>query len=128
MTKIFKPLIGQTMEVYIGNIVVKSKTRAEHVQNLEEMFCLMRQAYNMKLNPAKCAFYISAGKFLGFMVTQSGIEVNSAQIMVVLETPPSNSKKELQRLRLSSSFGAFHSPFHKQVETFLPHTQGSKHV
>ena len=68
MTKIFKPLIDRTVEVYIDDIVVKSKTRAEHVQHLEETFCLMR-AYNMKLNPAKYAFGVNVGKFLGFMVT-----------------------------------------------------------
>ena len=95
MTKIFKPLIGRTMEVYIDNIVVKSDTRAENVQYLEETFYLMR-AYNMKHNPAKCAFGVSAGKFLGFMVTQRGIEVNLDQIKVVLETPGPSSKKELQ--------------------------------
>ena len=56
------------------------------------------QAYNMKLNPTKCAFGVSAGKFLGFMVTQRGIEVNPGQTKVVLETPTPNSKKELQHL------------------------------
>lgn len=76
MTKIFKPLIGRTVEVYIDDIVVKSKTRSEHTQHLEETFRLMR-TYNMKLNPAKCAFGVSTGKFLGFMVTQRGTEVNS---------------------------------------------------
>ena len=64
MTKIFKPLIDQTMEVYIDDIVVKSETRAKHIQHLEEAFRLI-QAYNMKFNPAKCAFSISAEKFLG---------------------------------------------------------------
>ena len=68
MMKIFKPLIGRTVEVYIDNIVVKSETQDEHVQHLEETFCPMR-AYNMKVYLAKCAFGISAGKFLGFMVT-----------------------------------------------------------
>lgn len=76
MTKIFKPLIGRTVEVYIDDIVVKSKTQSEHTQHLEETFRLMRM-YNMKLNPAKCVFGVSAGKFLGFMVTQRRIEVNS---------------------------------------------------
>ena len=52
----------------------------------------------MKHNPAKCAFGVSAGKFLGFMVTQRGIEVNLDQIKVVLETPAPSSKKELQLL------------------------------
>lgn len=92
------------------------------------MFRLIR-AYNIKLNPAKCAFRVSVGKFLGFMVSQRGIKVNPDQIRVVLETPPSNRKKELQRLtgRLAV-LGRFHSPFHRQAKAFLPHAQGSKHV
>lgn len=52
----------------------------------------------MKMNPVKCAFGVSVGKFLGFMVTQRGIEVNPDQIRVVLETPAPSRKKELQRL------------------------------
>ena len=72
MTKIFKPLIDQTVEVYINDIVVKSKTRSEHAQHMEETFRLMK-AYNMKLNLARCAFGVSADKFLGFMVIQRGI-------------------------------------------------------
>ena len=93
MTKIFKPLIDWTVEVYIDNIVVKSETRAEHAQHLEEVFCLM-QAYNMKLNPTKCAFDVSVGKFLGFMVTQRGIEVNLTQIKIVLKAPTPSNKYE----------------------------------
>ncbi|KAL6339378.1 hypothetical protein AAG906_032907 [Vitis piasezkii] len=97
MTKIFKPLIDRTVEVYINDFVVKSKTRSEHAQHLEETFLLMR-AYNMKLNSTKCAFGVNTGKFLRFMVIQRGIEVNLDQIKVVLETPTPGSKKELQRL------------------------------
>ena len=55
MTRIFKPLISQTVEVYIDDIVVKNKTQSKRVLHLEETFCLMK-AYNMKLNPTKCAF------------------------------------------------------------------------
>ncbi|RVW69617.1 Retrovirus-related Pol polyprotein from transposon 17.6 [Vitis vinifera] len=84
MKKIFKPLIDQTVDVYIDDIVVKRKTRSEHARHLEETFGLMK-AYKMKLNPAKCAFGVSAGKFLGFMVTQRGIEVNPDQIKSVME-------------------------------------------
>ena len=97
MTKIFKPLIGRMVEVYIDDIVVKSRTRSEHAQHLEKIFHLMRW-YNMKLNPTKCAFGVSTGKFLGFMVTQRGIEVNLDQIKVVMETFAPSCKKELQRL------------------------------
>ena len=56
------------------------------------------KAYNIKLNPAKCAFGVNVGKFLGFMVTQRGIEVNPNQIKVVIKTFPPSSKKELQCL------------------------------
>ena len=68
MTKIFKPLVGRIIEVYIDDIVVKSKTREEHVLQLQEVFHLLRK-YGMKLNPSKCAFSVSVGKFLGFMVS-----------------------------------------------------------
>ena len=77
MKKIFKPLIGQTMEVYIDDIVVKSETRVKHVQHLEKAFRFM-SAYNMKLNPTKCVFDINVGKFLRLMVIPRGIEVNPA--------------------------------------------------
>ena len=94
MTKIFKPLIRHMVEVYIDDIVVKSRTRGEHDQHLEEVFHLLRE-YDMKLNSSKCAFEVSASKFLGFMVTQRGIEVNPNQIKAVMETFTPSSKKEL---------------------------------
>ncbi|RVW22923.1 Transposon Ty3-I Gag-Pol polyprotein [Vitis vinifera] len=97
MTKIFKPLIGRSVEVYIDDIVVKSKTREQHILHLQEVFYLLRK-YDMKLNPSKCAFGVSAGKFLGFMVSQRGIEVSPDQVKAVMETPPPRNKKELQRL------------------------------
>ncbi|WJZ95993.1 hypothetical protein VitviT2T_014723 [Vitis vinifera] len=97
MTKIFKPLIGHIVEVYIDDIVIKSKTREEHVLHLQEVFHLLKK-YGMKLNSSKCAFGVSADKFLGFMVSQRGIEVSPDQVKAVMETPHPRSKKELQRL------------------------------
>ena len=97
MTKIFKPLIGDVVEVYIDDVVVKSKTRSEHTQNLQKVFHLLRK-YGMKLNPTKCVFGVSSGKFLGFMVTQRGIEINPDQVKVVTNTLPPTNKKGLQRL------------------------------
>ena len=53
----------------------------------------------MKLNPAKCAFGVSAGRFLGFMMTQRGIEANPSQLKVILESPAPSCKKEVQQLK-----------------------------
>ena len=68
VTKMFRPLLRKTMEVYIDNMLVKSKERLDHAEHLQEAFELLR-AYSMKLNPSKCAFRVSTGRFLGFMVT-----------------------------------------------------------
>ena len=67
VTKMFRPLLGSTMEVYIDDMLVKSKQHQDHVTHLQQVFDLL-QKYDMKLNPLKCAFGVSAGKFLGFMV------------------------------------------------------------
>ena len=75
MTKIFQPLMRQTMEVYFNDMLVKSKEHLDHTKHLQETFELLR-TYDMKHNPLKCAFDISLGKLLGFMVTQRGIEAN----------------------------------------------------
>ena len=69
ITRIFKPLMGWTVEVYVDDIVIKSKICVEHVQHLKEAFGLMPK-YNMKLNLLKCAFGVRTDKFLGFLVTR----------------------------------------------------------
>ena len=68
VTNMFRPLLGKTMEVYINDMLVKSKECLDHAGHLQEAFELLR-AYGMKLNPSKCAFGVSAGRFLGFVVT-----------------------------------------------------------
>ena len=68
VTKIFRPLIGRTMEVYIDDMLIKSKEHPDHTKHLQETFDLLCTS-SMKLNPLKCAFRVSSGKFPGFMVT-----------------------------------------------------------
>ena len=85
------------MEVYIDDMLVKSTTSELHIAHLSEAFQILRN-YNMKLNPAKCAFGVSAGKFLGFIVSHSGIEANPDKIKVVLDIPSPSGIKEVQRL------------------------------
>ena len=75
VNKIFKPLTSHTIEVYVNDMITKSREPIDHVKHLEETFELLRK-YQMKLNPEKCAFGVSSGKFLGFLVSHRGIEAN----------------------------------------------------
>ena len=92
VTKIFQLLLGNTMEAYINDILVKSKEHFDHAKHLDKAFELL-QRYDMKLNPLKCAFGVSAGKFLGFMVTQKGIEANPIQLNTIMDSKTPTSKK-----------------------------------
>ena len=119
VTKMFRPLLGSTMEVYIDDMLVKYKQRPNHATHLQQAFDLLRE-YGMKLNPLKCAFGVSAGKFLGFIVTQRGIEANPATLKAILQSPTPSSKKEIQRLigRLAA-LGRFISRFIDRLKPFF---------
>ena len=97
LNKMFKDQIGKTMEVYVDDMLVKSLKTEEHIQNLKETSEILRR-YKMKLNPSKCAFGVSSGKFLGFMVNHRGIEANPAKIQALLDMEPPRKIKEVQRL------------------------------
>ena len=75
MTKMFEPQLGKNVEVYIGDMVVNSKLVFEHVMDLTRIFEILRE-HNLRLNASKCAFRVGSGKFLGYIVTHRGIEVN----------------------------------------------------
>ncbi|KAI5336927.1 hypothetical protein L3X38_016196 [Prunus dulcis] len=97
VNKIFKEQIGKTMEVYVDDMLVKAPKRADHIGNLAESFSLLRQ-YRMKLNPSKCTFGVSSGRFLGYLVTQRGIEAHPRQIKAILEMKSPSTMKEIQSL------------------------------
>ena len=78
-------------------MLVKSLHEEDHLDNLRETFNTLR-LYNIKLNPNKCAFGVTAGKFLGFMVSQRGIEVNSEKILAIVKLQPPRTVKEVQSL------------------------------
>ena len=67
VNKMFQKQIGASMEVYMDDMLVKSVKAELHITHLAEAFQVLK-SYNMKLNLAKCAFGVSAGKFLGFIV------------------------------------------------------------
>ena len=73
MNKMFAQQIRRNIQVYVDDMLVKSQREENHLEDLRKMFNTLR-SYNMKLNPGKCAFGMTAGKFLGFMVSQKGTE------------------------------------------------------
>ena len=79
MNKMFAHQIGRNVQVYMDDMLVKSLYENNHLDNLQETFDTLR-SYNMKLNPNKCVFEVTAGKFLGFTVSQRGIEVNLEKV------------------------------------------------
>ena len=85
------------MEVYIDDMLIKSVKAELHITHLAEAFQVLK-SYNMKLNPSKCAFGVSAGKFLGFIVNSRGIEANPDKIKDVLDMLPPSNIKDIQRL------------------------------
>ena len=97
VNRMFQKQIGTFMEVYIDDMLVKSIKAELHITHLAEAFQILK-SYNMKLNPAKCAFGVSTGKFLGFIVNNRGIEANPDKIKVVLDMLPLSNIKDIQRL------------------------------
>ncbi|XP_050263915.1 uncharacterized protein LOC126708147 [Quercus robur] len=93
----FRPQIKRNVEVYVDDMLVKSQDEKGHLDNLQETFDTLRQ-YHMKLNPSKCAFGVSSGKFLGFMVSHRGIEANPDKIQAILDMKPPQNTKEIQSL------------------------------
>ncbi|KAM1898059.1 hypothetical protein ACFX14_032462 [Malus domestica] len=84
VNSMFAEQIGKSMEVYVDDMLVKSKHDDQHIVNLSETFTILKR-YRMRLNPNKCAFSVGSGKFLGFMISQRGIEANPEKIKAILD-------------------------------------------
>ncbi|CAL8992394.1 unnamed protein product [Prunus brigantina] len=97
VNKIFDELIGICMEVYVDDMLDQSKTADQHLHNLSLMVDVLRK-YKMHLNLTKCAFGISSGKFLGFMINQRGIEANPEKIKALLDMRVPTTQKDIQSL------------------------------
>ena len=97
VNQMFKKQIGRNVEVYVDDMLVKSRKEKDHLDDLRETFNTLRQ-YHMKLNPSKCAFGVSSGKFLGFIVSQRGIEANPKKVRAILEMRSLRTTKEVQSL------------------------------
>jgi hypothetical protein len=123
---IFEPPLGRTVEVYVDDILVKSKRREDHVSDLKAAFDLMRQ-HNMRLNPEKCAFGVASGKFLGYMVTPREIEANPDKVAVIMEMEAPKNVTEIQRLAgRITALGRFIVRSGDRCGTFFKVLQGLK--
>ncbi|KAL0393435.1 UNVERIFIED_CONTAM: hypothetical protein Slati_4309700 [Sesamum latifolium] len=115
--KIFRPQIGRNLEVYVDDMLVKSKKAVDHVKDLEETFSVLRK-YKLKLNPAKCALGVQGGRFLGFMVTQRGIEANPLKIKAIINMKAPTCLNKAQRL--TGRIAALSRFISKSAEKSLP--------
>ena len=75
MTRMFELQLRKNIEIYIDDMMVKSKAKSEHVNDLGNIFDILRK-HKLRLNAFKCSFGVESGKFLGYMVTHYKIEVN----------------------------------------------------
>ena len=97
MMRMFKDKIGQTVEVYIDDMVVKSKKEQGHIDDLTKVFEVL-QRHKLRLNTEMCAFGLVASKFLRYMITYRGIEINPDQIKAVECLKSLSNLKEVQVL------------------------------
>ena len=95
MTAIFHDMMHQELKDYVDDIVIKSKTRESHARTHRKVFerCCR---YKLRMNPLKCAFGVTAGKFLGFLVHQKGIDVDPLKVKAIVTMKLPTSVKELK--------------------------------
>ena len=113
----FTHQVGRNVQVYMDDMLVKCIQEDDHLNDLQETFDTLR-SYNMKLNPSKCAFGVTIEKFLGFMVSQKGIEVNSEKIQAIIELTLLKIIKEVQSL--NDKIAALNKFFSRAMDKCLP--------
>jgi hypothetical protein len=96
MQKCLRDQIDKNVQVYVDDVVIKTKESKTLIDDLWETFANLRR-FRMKLNPAKCTFGMPAGKLLGFLVSSRGIEVNPSKIRAIERMKPPMDLKEVQK-------------------------------
>ena len=107
MISMFELQLGKNIEVYIDNMVVKSKVVSEHLGDLVNIFEILKE-HKLRLIASKCSFGVGSGKFLSYMVTYRGIEVNPNQVKAINSLQPPQNPKEVQKLtRMTAALNRF---------------------
>jgi hypothetical protein len=123
MNLIFHGLLGNTVEVYIDDIVVKSAEFSSHIADLKTLRKAFdkKRRYGLKMNPHKCAFGVSASKFLGFIIHEHGIEIDPDRIKSIRNVGPPTCKVEMQKfLGKVNYLRRFISNLAKKIDAFTP--------
>ena len=97
MDRVLAPMLGRNVQAYVDDTVVTSQQKEQHVADLEELFTTITK-YRLKLNPDKCVFGVEAGKFLGFVLYERGIEANLEKCAAIIGMRSPISVKEVQQL------------------------------
>jgi len=97
MDKVIAPMLGRNVQAYVDDMVVTSLEKSRHVTDLEELFVTIAK-YKLMLNPEKCIFGVEAGKFLGFLLTERGIEENPDKCAAILVMRSPATVNEVQQL------------------------------
>ncbi|XP_052484280.1 uncharacterized protein LOC105786759 [Gossypium raimondii] len=95
MVTLFHDMMHKEIEVYVDDMIAKSRTEEEHVQVLRKLFFRLRN-FQLKLNPTKCTFGARSGKLLGFIVSGKGIEVDPDKVRAIRDLPPPHTQKEVR--------------------------------
>ncbi|OMO98613.1 reverse transcriptase [Corchorus capsularis] len=131
MTAIFHDMMHVCIEDYVDDIVVKSKRVSDHFSDLRRVFERCRK-YKLRMNPLKCAFGVTSGKFLGFMVHRKGIDVDPAKVAAIRELAPPVNQKQLKSLmgklsyirRFIPALGDIVAPFQSLLKKGVPFIWG----
>ena len=94
-TTLLHDMMHNEVEVYVDDMIVKSKDRGSHTINLRKFFERIKE-YRLRLNPQKCTFRVTIEKLLGFLMSDRGIEVDPSKVKAILEMPPPKSEKEIR--------------------------------
>ena len=106
-TTLFHDMMHRDVEVYVDDMIVKSRDRADHWAALERFFQRIR-CFRLRLNPKKCTFGVTSGKLLGYMISERGIEVDPDKIKAILDMSPPQTETMIRgflgRLQYISRF------------------------
>ena len=94
-TTLLHDMMHNKVEVYVDDMIIKSKDNGVHITNLRKFFERIKE-YKLRLNPWKCTFRVTAKKLLGFLVSDRGIEVDLSKIKAILDMPPPKNEKEIR--------------------------------